>query len=325
MKKKLALLLVAVLCLLCGSALAVVQPGEDFYYLDTANVLSEEAEGTIYFCNQLLAEGCGGEIVVAALDSIGNADIYDYAYEMINEWRIGSPEENNGFLLLMAIEEDNYYAITGPGVENIFSSSEIKKLYDRYLEADFAAKNYEAGALKFFEAVLEKYIDRYNLDFDYADGERMAQEYLAQFDGEAARSGGYDGNRDRDDYHPDHYEEDNSVSWVLVLVIIIVIIGITSAGRKRRGGSSRPIIFFGSGPRHHHHGPHHRPVPPRHHHRSPPGGGFGGGRPGGFSSSARSGRTGGFGGGRSSSGRSFGGSFGGSRGSPQRSAARTAA
>ena len=55
MKRKLSLLLALLLAFMLGcTAQAVVQPGEDFYYLDTADVLSEEAEGTIYFCNQLL-------------------------------------------------------------------------------------------------------------------------------------------------------------------------------------------------------------------------------------------------------------------------------
>ena len=105
MKRKLALLLALVLAFMLGStALAAVKPGEDFYYLDTANVLSTEAEGTIYFCNQLLYDACGGQIVIAALDSIGSEDIYDYSYELFNDWGIGSSEENNGFLLLMALQ-----------------------------------------------------------------------------------------------------------------------------------------------------------------------------------------------------------------------------
>lgn len=319
MKRKLALLLVLVMAFVLGSsALAVVKPGKDFYYLDTANVLSEEAEGTIYFCNQLLEEACGGQVVVAALDSIGSADIYEYSYELFNEWGIGSADEQNGFLLLMTVEEDNYYALSGGGVEGIFASSELNRLFDKYLEPDFAKKNYEAGALKFFEAVLEKYIDRYNLDFSYADGEKLAMEYLAgsgstaAYGGAQSGGGAYSVNRDRSDYHPDHYEEeDDSVSWILVLIIIIVIISISRAGRRRRGGSSGPIIFFGPGPHRHHHAPRHRAAPPRTHNRRPPSSGFGG-FDGGFGGGGRSGGGfgGSFGGGRGGGGGSFGGGAG---------------
>ncbi|MBQ8508215.1 MAG: TPM domain-containing protein, partial [Clostridia bacterium] len=300
MKRKLACLMALVLVLVLGnSALAAVAPGEDFYYLDTANVLSTEAEGAIYFCNQLLEEACGGQIVVAALDNLDGADTYDYAYELFNEWGIGSAEENNGFLLLMAIQEDDYYALAGSGVEGIFSSSELKSMFDKYLEPDFAKKDYEAGALKFFEAVLDKYIDRYNLNFSYEDGEAKAFAYIADGGsasdyGGASSGGGSHGSAYGVTSHGEpydyYYEEEDGLSDFAIAVIVIVLIFIFSGINSRRRGGS---FWFFMGPgwhHHHHHGPH---RPPRHHNnRRPPrsGGGFGGGFGGG-------GRSGGFGGG----------------------------
>ena len=59
MKRFLALALAILLALGCTSALAatrVVKPGDDFYYLDTADVLSEATEGEIYFSNVRLYE-----------------------------------------------------------------------------------------------------------------------------------------------------------------------------------------------------------------------------------------------------------------------------
>ena len=325
MKKKLALLLVLMMSLLTASALAVVQPGEDFYYLDTAEVLSTEAEGTVYFCNQLLEEACGAQIVVAALDSIDGADIYDYAYDLFNEWGIGSAEENNGFLLLMAIEEDNYYALSGAGVDGIFSSAELNQLFDKYLEPDFAKKDYEAGALKFFEAVLDKYIDRYNLKFSYADGEKEAAAYLSNAGGglgaapaEDSYGGGQPGGGA---YAGDFYyeeEDDDFMGWVIAFVVIVAVLAISGANRRRRGGSFWGGFLIGSSRHHHHHhAPRHHQAPPprvrvsREPRSSAPRSGFGGGfSGGGRSSSGRSSFSGSFGGGRSGGGRSFGGGAG---------------
>lgn len=308
MKRKLAILLVLALMFVFGaSALALVQPNDDFYYLDTANVLSTEAEGTIFFCNQLLYEQCGGQIVVAALDSIGNEDIYDYAYELFNEWGIGSAEENNGFLLLMAIREDNYYALSGAGLDRIFSSGVLGELNDEYLEPDFAAKNYEAGALKYFGAVLDRYADYYNLDLDIADGKAAYEAYIASNAGARSMGGAHSGGAYLNDgptvywtshggFHRTGFglrigEMIGSVIGAIITVAVILLF------------FRFPWLFFllGSGRRHryyhHHHVHHHRPGP------RPPRGGFGG-----FSGGA--GRSGGFGGGRSGGGRSFGGGAG---------------
>ena len=179
MKKKLALLLVLVMSLLTPAAQAVVKQGEDFYYLDTAGVLSEEAEGTIYFCNQMLEEACGGQIVVAVLDSLGGASTIDYALELFDSWGIGSAETNNGFLLLMSVEDEDYFTAYGIGVDDIFGGYVMHDLFRMQLEPFFAVKDYEAGALQFFRTVLEMYIDHYGLDFRYEDGRSMALRMIA--------------------------------------------------------------------------------------------------------------------------------------------------
>lgn len=315
MKKKLALLLVLVLALLCSAASAVVQPGDDFYYLDTADVLSTEAEGTIYFCNQLLEEACGGQIVVAALESIGGEDTFDYAYEMLNDWGVGSSEDGNGIVLLMAIREDDYAVAVGSGVEGIFSAGVLNDYFDKYLEPEFAKKNYEAGALKLFEALLDKYIDRYNLNFSFEDGERMAASQLSQYAeggsfGGAHGGGGYGG-----EYGETYYENDAGISGFAIVVIVIVLIIIFSGANNRRRGRPffGPVVFF-SGPRHHHpphhHVHHHAPrhTPPRSGFTSRPSRPGGASRMGGFGSSGRTGGfSGSFGGARGGGGRSFGG------------------
>lgn len=347
MKKFLSCLLVLLLCLAqLVPALAdvhVPDPGSDFYYLDTANVLSESTEGEIYFCNRLLEEACGAQIVVAALDSIGNADIYDFAVEMGNQWGIGSAEEQNGFLLLMAIEEDNYYALTGSGLAGIFPASVLKEYYDEYLEDDFAAGNYDSGARKFFEAVFAKIADYYNADVSVADGVKAYQEYAASSDsqvGSAASQNASSGLHMEDtvgewDYstQPQHKGVvDRMISFfgeILGIIVVIVILVLLFGGRNRgRSGGVYFVPFFRPRrprpprrPPHHFddHGPHHSSPPPRSH-RSPRfggfgGGSFGGGRSGGFGGGhsgggSFGGRSGGFGGGRSGGGGGFGGGAG---------------
>jgi len=240
MKRILSCLLAGLLLLCLGPALAAVkvpEPGADFYYLDTANVLSQETEGEIFFCNQLLEKACGAQIVIAALDSIGNADIYDFAVEMGNSWGIGAKEENNGFLLLMAIEEENYYAVTGRGLDRIFPASEIKRLYDRYLEADFAAKNYDAGARKFFEAVFKKVADYYNADVSISDGVRTYESYVAvgATDGFGGASGGKGGAGD---------ENKSDLSFFELIVLLIILYQILRAIWRNRRGFLRSLLFF---------------------------------------------------------------------------------
>lgn len=312
------------LTLLAPAALAVVPDRPDNQYvLDSAGVLSDQTEKTIIKKNEELFSQCGAEVVIVAVDFLGGQEIDDYAEELFNFWGIGSSERNNGILLVMAIAEDNYYALSGYGIEDYFNGAKFRTLLDDYLEDDFAAGRYDEGALAFFNAVAEE------LESYYA---------------------GQDNTPDVDYNNDDAYYYNNNsvyrveffvskfvrviavlVRVVIVIVVLLVIFAVLrNIGRGGGGGGTRggggggfwQGMFLGS-MMHNRRRSYWTPPPP-----PPPGprpGGFGGSRsPGGFGgprpgSGFGGSRPGGFhGGGRvggGSSGRSgFGGHSGGFHG-----------
>ncbi|MBQ3423888.1 MAG: TPM domain-containing protein [Clostridia bacterium] len=297
---KLCLTIMAIMALCCAPASAkVVSPGEDYYYLDNAGVLSEALEGEIFFSNKLLYDACGAQIVVITVDSTGREAIDDYAYQLFYEWGIGDASKDNGFLLLLAIDDDDYYARTGSGLDSRFSAATIKEYYDRYLESDFAAKNYEKGVKKFFEAVFEHIATLYNASVSPADGVAAYEEYVAQSDA-AAGYGGYKGSRRNGAQNQDYrsYQQDDDSGFgaglVFIVLLIIVLVIVMSKGRRARRRARivpppppTPVIFGYRPTRTVYHGPVFRGPPTR---------------SSGFASSGRS-RSGG----RSSSGGLFGG------------------
>ena len=304
---------------------AVVSPGDDFYYLDTADVLSESTEGEIFFCNKLLEEACGAQIVIAAIDTTGNQAIDDYAYEMFNEWGIGDKEKGNGFLLLMAIEDEDYYAMPGEGIDMKFSSGTIGSYLDKYLETDFAKADYDTGAKKFFEAVFERISTIYNADITIDDGIAAYESYVGSNSGsDSVSQAQY---ADETGHEPVRERRSNLGVILIVLVILYLIfasrrrhrggngclsflfpfaLGRMTSGRSRRSAFTPPPVY------------HNRHYPPRHNtfggHGHFGGARPGGGRPGGFGASRpggfSSGRPGGFGGSRGGGGGTRGGGAG---------------
>lgn len=308
-----AAVLVLLLAVPAFAANKVVEPGDDFYYLDTANVLSQETEGEIYFCNQLLYDACGAQIVIAAVDTINGADIYDYTCDMFNSWGIGSADENNGFLLLMAIEEDDYYALPGSGIDGIFSSSVIKKLYDSYLEEDFAAGKYDEGARRFFEAVFEKVSDRYNAGVTVQQGIDRYNAFIAGGSNgnaetvNASSSGGGGGANSEDEtgwFESDSKDDFNTLKTIILIVVLLWIF----SGKRRGSFLFRnstfiwPLFNAFSNSQHH--------SGSSSHHSSSHSSGDSYHSSGSYKPSGSSFRGGGFGGGHGSGGGSFGGGAG---------------
>ena len=337
---RIILVVLALMISLCAPAMAkTLSPGEDFYYLDNAGVLSEELEGEIFFSNKLLYDACGAQIVVVTVDTTGHEAIDDYAYDLFNRWGIGDVSKSNGFLLLLAIEDDDYYALPGSGLDSRFSAGTIKSYYDQYLEADFAAKRYEAGVKKFYEAVFERVADTYNADVTVAQGVADYQEYVAR-NAVTEGYGGYNGSRRVDAVGSDYGRDEDSglgLGVVIFVVLLIVLIVLLSKGRRARRRAAvmpppppTPQIFGGVGyrpTRTIYHGPTFGATPPRSSgwssgwssgsSRSSFGGGsstrsssFGGGSSSRSSFGGGSSRSSGFGGGHSGGGRTSGGGAG---------------
>ena len=156
----LAALTLAVTLALPAAASIPSRPSDEVCILDAAGVLSDDLESTLNRRNLQLFESTGAEIAVAAVDFTDGQAIDDYAFTLFSIWGIGSRERNNGLLLVLAIGEEDYYALPGYGIEDTFTGGKLRELLDDYLEEDFAAGNYSAGVQKFYDAayaILETY------------------------------------------------------------------------------------------------------------------------------------------------------------------------
>lgn len=161
----------------CCFAEEIISPSHDFYYYDEIGLLNDELKGEIYFSNKLLYESCGAQIVVVVLNTTGGKDIKDYCIELFNKWGIGDANKNNGFLLLLTIQDDDYYACPGSGLSEMLSPDEIYNMLNLYLEPDFAVKNYNSGIQRFFEAIFAFIANAYHSEITIQDGIKAFEEY----------------------------------------------------------------------------------------------------------------------------------------------------
>ena len=163
-KKYVIAILLLLLLLNPTAALAVIEPTSAGYVNDYANVLSDETEQYIIEQSAALDQATGAQVVVVTVDFLDGMDIENYAYTLFNEWGIGDAEKNNGLLLLLAIGEDNYWAMQGKGLEGVLSSGVLGDYLYEYLEPDFATGNYDAGVMQVCAAFYGWFEDYYGLD-----------------------------------------------------------------------------------------------------------------------------------------------------------------
>ena len=316
--------------------------GEYTYTYDYSGVLSESTMEHVDAMNRSLFAQTGAQILIQVVDSTKGQDIAEYAIDLGNDYGVGSAERDNGIVLVLALENMAANGLVGdywlePGLG--FTLDEADRMLDilyGYLEAPFAAGDYDAGVRETFDELAEYLEELY--------GVTVKENYIpAVRENFTSRGGGY-----RTQTLGVVPMGLGDILWGMIvlafvlLILWIIVDGIRWSGYRRRylrpgmgvptvtyypvfwGRPRRPRIVVTRTP------PPRTPRPPRS--PRPPmssGGSFGGGRSSGRSSfgggsfgsrgsSFGGGRRGGrssFGGGRSSGRSSFGGgSFGGSRG-----------
>lgn len=155
-ERYIAFVLVITVCVLPAIAQGapdVVEPTEQFYVADYADVIDEATERIIFEESAKLCAETGAQVVVVTVDFIGESTIEEYARALFNKWGIGDKDKNNGVLLLMVIGEENYWCVQGSGLEEKLTTSAIKNILDLCLEPDFAKQDYSRGAYLFHNAV----------------------------------------------------------------------------------------------------------------------------------------------------------------------------
>ena len=125
---------------------------KDQCVVDDAGVLSDSTTSELETLNAQLSSSCdGAQIGVLTVDYTGSATTEDYAAEAFNTWGIGSSSKNNGVLILLVMQSDqyadgDYYLTYGDGFRSTMLADQASSLVQT-MEDDFAAKKYDAAVL----------------------------------------------------------------------------------------------------------------------------------------------------------------------------------
>ena len=125
---------------------------KDQCVVDDAGVLSDSTTSELETINAQLSSSCdGAQIGVLTVDYTGSATTEDYATEAFDTWGIGSSSKNNGVLILLVMQSDqyadgDYYLTYGDGFRSTMLADQASSLVQT-MEDDFAAKKYDAAVL----------------------------------------------------------------------------------------------------------------------------------------------------------------------------------
>lgn len=130
---------------LTPSAYAFDIPQPDGFVTDSAEVLSAEHERMLEINLQNYRGETSNEIAVFIFTSLEGEAIGDLAVEVGREWGVGSKENNNGILLLVAVEDRELFIATGYGLEGAVPDLAAKQIIDNEIVPYFREGDYMGG------------------------------------------------------------------------------------------------------------------------------------------------------------------------------------
>ncbi len=162
------------------------------------------------------------QIAVVTVPTLGGNDIADYAQKLYESWGIGSKNNNNGILVLVAIQERQARIQTGYGLEGAVPDALAKRIISNTLVPAFRQNQYYAG--------LDRATDQL---IALAKGEYKA---------DPAQTQRTRGRRDR--------TGSGAGFWIIIGVLVLVFLlrsrgGGGRGGRGGLGGGFMPPIIFG--------------------------------------------------------------------------------
>lgn len=147
------------------SALAAEpQPTEQFYVNDYAGIFSAEESDELVTLGEDLYNETGAQVVVLTVDSTDGEEISDYAVRVGRDWGIGTRGEDNGVLIVLALEDRNVWVAVGYGLEGRLPDAKTGRLLDEYAMPYYENKQFSQGTIQLYYALINEVRAEYGLD-----------------------------------------------------------------------------------------------------------------------------------------------------------------
>ena len=194
----------------------IPKPTKNFFVNDFANVISNADEEKMQQQGETLFKECGAQVVVVTVKSLNGEDLESYSLNLARSWGIGSDKNDDGILLLLAVDERKVRIEVGYGLEGALPDSKTGRILDTYGVEHFKKNDFSTGLAAVYDSLInEVYIEK---GLDPADGYTPVED---------------------EDYSLTTKEK--IITYGIIALIVLAFI-FTNRGRRRRG-----YVYYGGG------------------------------------------------------------------------------
>lgn len=131
------------------------KPNKQTSVYDDANVFTPSQKQALEQKLIRYSDTTSTQIVVATVKTLNGDDISLIGANWLSKWGIGQEKEDNGILILLAMEDRKVDIATGYGIEYLLTDLLAERVINRIMIPEFKAGNYYAGIDKGTTAIFE--------------------------------------------------------------------------------------------------------------------------------------------------------------------------
>lgn len=128
-------------------------PSYEGYVNDFAGIMDAGTKAKLVQLTRELEARTGAELAVVSVKSLEDKDIETYSNELFKQWEIGKAKEDNGVLLLVALNERKVRIEVGYGLEGVLPDGKTGRILDQRVIPYFKESKYGQGVYEGAQAI----------------------------------------------------------------------------------------------------------------------------------------------------------------------------
>jgi uncharacterized protein len=121
--------------------------------VDEADALSETTEQALNAALESFQQRTGHQLAVAVIETTGDDSLEEYSIDLAREWGVGDEDDDDGVLLLIAVDDRELRIEVGRGLEGDLTDSQAGRIIREQITPRFRSGDYDGGVTAGVDAI----------------------------------------------------------------------------------------------------------------------------------------------------------------------------
>jgi uncharacterized protein len=142
---------------------------------DEAGVLSSQTTQNLEYQLKLHQDSTGNQLAILIIQSLNGESLEEFSLRVAhNEWKLGSKNNDNGVLLLVAIDDRKMRIEVGQGLEGVLTDALCSQIIRNEMAPEFRRGDYDAGVLLAINAIVQAIAGEYTAEQNVGENSEMS-------------------------------------------------------------------------------------------------------------------------------------------------------